>query len=154
MKYFIITPIALLFVVLTGCTTMDAKTSPKGKSVIDLDAKISPEYRAAYDVTLEKLKKNGPDIFCTQQEYIDCFNITSTQCQLELPSIHNFCFKTAFKEYDRFKIYKDFQDASKYYSSCVVARHVVRYSHKRESIIECLHNAKPDEKLMMNEMLK
>lgn len=136
----------LLFVLLLttinyGCS---AATVPKS----DL------KKEARFEFIFDRLKKNGPNIFCSQPSYQECFSQTKNQCMNEISTFNGQCIQAARDKYYPIKNKEDEVKFLHYYDVCVATTHRGLHVNQSDQITNCLKNNPIDKKILRRSALE
>ncbi len=104
----------------------------------------TPKNIALSDIFKEKMLKNGNELFCSEEGYQTCFDISFSQCK----ELHNQfvepCFKNAEEKYGEFVLGLNNREIGQYYVSCIIESHLFKNPNKYKEIRSCLSKVNVD----------
>lgn len=137
--------------------TPDPRPADSARQAIDAAEADDPARTYALDFidefTRAKLRKNGEYLFCDQQGYLDCFNVSRQQCLDELAPLKTGCLERADRKFpDRMVDEQDVDRYAGYFSVCMMLRHSA--SKDASALGACLRNVEWDKAQRDRSLLK
>lgn len=130
---------------IAGCASRNAPVSHEMPTA-EKDAFVE-------DFMRDKLRSNGPAVFCEQESYAACLGVTTEKCLAELSPSAEPCFDKAEDKYGDF-VKTNSMNFISYYFQCMVFGHISMHSSDALEISGCLKESKLDQRRIMNSMLR
>lgn len=143
--------LGLLIPLLVACAAPQPRTDAADRS-----AEQAYQQDFVDEFARSKLKQNGPSLFCDQPGYLQCYEITQSQCLRELTSVRDDCFERTEKRFpNKLVSAKDINAFSKYYAVCMSIRHITMHPRKdTRKLGTCLKSVKWDKAQRNRSILK